>query len=98
MTTLTEKICKIEFEDHNGNVLEASFTRQTQFEEDSDYGADADGRRGTAVSFIQSDRAVDLMVRIGTQWYCVLEFPDNLRITTEEAVQNWIEENDPESE
>lgn len=81
-----------------GNKFEVFFIRVTEWEEDKNYGADADGRGGISMAVVLSDEAVDAQILHEGQWKPLLELEDDMRLEVEDAVEKWIEANDPELE
>lgn len=75
----------------DGEFYTAYFTRVTKTSTDSNYGADADGRRGTKRTFIEEDIFEDLSVD-GIE-IDALEESD--RVEYEKAVEGWMRENEP---
>jgi hypothetical protein len=57
-----EKDYSEELEIGAGMSRDVRFTRVSSLSDDPDYGADADGRRGTAVTFIEEDEVENIVV------------------------------------
>lgn len=98
MKTTMEKI-EVEID---GTLYEVSFTRETTFSKDADYGADADGNRGTSVVFIEEDRyegleAVEYVDEAGSPNRSInLKTADPVLVKKiEEAVMLWLAKNEP---
>lgn len=97
MSNVIEREVKTEVEDGTGNIFEVQFTRKTYWEHDSDYGADADGRRGEAIDFVEEDRADAVMVKVAEVYVKLEEVNDEIRTRIEEAIDAYLRDNEPDA-
>lgn len=77
---------------HNGNTYDVAFERESKVSVDNDYGADADGRRGTRAVFVDDDEAAEIEVNGIPLALLSEEFQKEVT----EAVALWMNENPPE--
>lgn len=98
MSKSNEHTVTTEIEAQDGAVYQVKFLREVELSHDRNYGADADGRHGVGATFIETDRAVDIHLFQTGNYVPLLELPDTLRLTVEELVSRWLEENEPDTE
>lgn len=70
-------------------VYKVSFIRETTFSYDSDYGADADGRRGVGTWFVDDDDAKEVFVNDKK----LSEYDEAFQKEINSAIQSWMDEN-----
>ena len=85
----------------NGTIIRAAFDRQVQFTFDPNYGADADGRRGAPMTFIDDDTQENLWVNCSRtenpdRWVEVTKLRKSNQERVLAAVDSWCEKNDPD--
>jgi len=74
--------------------LEVTFERHTTFSHDSNYGADADGRRGVYRVDIDDDHAEDIEV-LGV---ALEKYPKEFQEFIIKEVDQYLEDNEPEEQ
>jgi hypothetical protein len=90
---MTEKIiCEEvnEIMEINGVSFDVSFDRDTTISHDTNYGADADGNRGTSVYFIEEDVPSNVFIN-GRP---IKSYPFSFREKAFRTIYKWMEEND----
>lgn len=90
--TVVNNTVEIELE-IDGEFYEVTFERETTFSIDSDYGADADGRRGVRMEFVEDDNESDVMIA-GKP---LEEYPQVFQQKADAAIHKWMDENIPTS-
>jgi len=73
-------------------VFKVEFERRTDWSVDNDYGADADGRRGCRMVFIDEDEAQDIFV----DGKPIEAYPAEFQAIIRKAVDVWMAEHEPE--
>lgn len=73
----------------NGEYYDVAFDRESTIVKDGSYGADADGRRGTAAYFVDDDRFTNLWVNSKP----IAEYPKAFQEAVERAVRAWMNKN-----
>lgn len=78
-------VLEIDGEDHD-----VSFERTSEIETDSDYGADADGRRGVSVDFIESDKVSDVVI----DGKNLEDYSEDFQKKANASIEEWLEDNE----
>lgn len=74
------------------SFFDVSFTRTSKVTKDSNFGADADGRRGEPVEFIEDDYAESIYV----DNLALEEYDTEFQVKVRAEVDNWLNENEAE--
>ena len=75
------------------DYYDVTFNRVTKYHTEN-YGSDADGNRGVLTTFIDEDYAEDIYANDKP----IKELAPDLQKKIEDALERWIDKNDPEPE
>ena len=100
--TQSTEIEMLELEDldspakYQTSIYTVSFTRTTTFAIDNNYGADADGNRGSRAVFIDEDTAEDIHLLVGESLEPLSKQSVHLQEIVQGLVETWMANNEAE--